>query len=57
MIAGLRTMEHLEPQLAVADVVLLPDDVFDGINQVVPRGSPSTSPTADGDTAMRAAAG
>jgi aryl-alcohol dehydrogenase-like predicted oxidoreductase len=55
-IIGPRTMEHLESQLAVADVVL-PDDVLDRIDQIVPPGvtlnpadngwaSPSLHPTA-----------
>ena len=36
-IIGPRTMEHLESQLAAADVVLT-DDVLDRIDQIVPPG-------------------
>lgn len=55
-IIGLRTMEHLESQLAAADVVLS-DDVLDRIDEIVPPGvtlnpaengwvSPSLQPAA-----------
>jgi aryl-alcohol dehydrogenase-like predicted oxidoreductase len=36
-IIGPRTMEHLESQLAAADVVLT-DDVLDCIDEIVPPG-------------------
>ena len=55
-IIGPRTMEHLESQLAAADVEL-PDDVLDRIDEIVPPGttinpadsgwvSPALQPTA-----------
>jgi hypothetical protein len=37
VIIGPRTMEHLESQLAAADVVL-PRDVLDRIDEIVPPG-------------------
>ena len=36
-IIGPRTMDHLESQLAAADIEL-PDDVLDGIDEIVPPG-------------------
>jgi aryl-alcohol dehydrogenase-like predicted oxidoreductase len=56
VIIGPRTMEHLESQLAAADVVL-PRDVLDRIDEIVPPGvtinpadggwvSPDLQPTA-----------
>jgi aryl-alcohol dehydrogenase-like predicted oxidoreductase len=45
-IIGPRTMEHLESQLAAADVVLS-DDVLDRIDEIVPPGT-SLNPADDG---------
>jgi aryl-alcohol dehydrogenase-like predicted oxidoreductase len=44
-IIGPRTMEHLESQLAAADIQLS-DDLLDGIDQIVPPGT--TINPADG---------
>ena len=48
-IIGPRTIEHLESQLAAADVVLS-DDVLDRIDEIVPPGTTSARPTAAGRT-------
>jgi len=51
-IIGPRTMEHLDGYLA-ADGIELSDKVLDRIDEIVPPGSRSTSPTTCGRSARR----